>query len=49
MKLRQSPARDLAHLRQGGKIAFRKAGNAYLYSARDCEQFAGRKIKEKTD
>jgi hypothetical protein len=31
---------DLSHLRQGGKIAFRKAGNAYLYSARDCEQVA---------
>ncbi len=33
---------DLSHLRQGGKIAFRKAGNAYLYSARDCEQFVRR-------
>ncbi len=33
---------DLSHLRQGGKIAFRKAGNACLYSARDCEQFVRR-------
>ena len=33
---------DLAHLRQGAKIAFRKAGNAYLYSARDCVQFVRR-------
>ena len=24
---------------QRGKIALCKAGNAYLYSARDCEQF----------
>ena len=31
---------DLSHLRQGGKIAFRKAGNACLYSTRDCVQFA---------
>ncbi len=31
---------DLSHLRQEGKIAFRKAGNAYLYAARDCEKFA---------
>ena len=38
---------DLSHLRQGGKIAFRKEGNAYLYSARDCEQFARRADEEK--
>ena len=38
---------DLAHLRQGGKIAFRKAGNAYLYFARDCEKFARGKDEDK--
>ncbi len=37
---------DLSHLRQGGKIAFRKAGNAYLYSAGDCEKFARRSDDE---
>ena len=41
-KVLQVSTCDLAHLRQGGKIAFRKAGNAYLYSARACKQFARR-------
>ena len=41
-KVMQVSTCDLAHLRQGGKIAFRKAGNAYLYSSRDCQQFARR-------
>ncbi len=40
---------DLSHLRQGGKIASHKAGNAYLYSARDCEQFVRRNDEEKAD
>ena len=40
---------DLAHLRQGGRIALRKAGNAYLYFARDCEHFALRKNQGKAD
>ena len=47
-KLRVSTC-DLAHLRQRGKIAFRKAGNAYLYSARDCKQLARRTDEEKAD
>ena len=40
---------DLAHLRQGGKIVFRKTGNAYLYSAHDCEQFVRRTHEDKAD
>ena len=46
-KVLQVSTCDLAHLRQEGKIAFRKEGNAYLYSARDCEQFAWRTEKDK--
>ena len=46
-KVMQVSTCDLAHLRQGGKIAFRKAGNAYLYSAPDCEQFARRANQDK--
>ncbi len=48
-KVMQVSTCDLAHLRLGGKIAFRKAGNAYLYSSRDCEQFALRKNQGKAD
>jgi len=48
-KVLQVSTCDLAHLRQGGKIAFRKAGNAYLYSARDCEQFARRTDEDQAD
>ena len=33
---------ELAHLRESGKLAFRKVGNAYLYAAADClRQFEG--------
>ncbi len=46
--LRESTC-DLSHLRQGGKIAFRKAGNACLYVARDCEQFAAWGTDEERD
>ena len=41
-KVLQVSTCDLAHLRHGGNIAFRKTGNAYLYSARDCVQFVRR-------
>ena len=47
-KVLQVSTCDLAHLRQGGKIAFRKAGNAYLHSAADCEQLARRTDEDKT-
>lgn len=29
---------DLAHLRQGGKLRFRKQGNAYLYCPNDVDK-----------
>lgn len=29
---------DLAHLRQAGRLRFRKKGNAYLYAPDDCEE-----------
>ena len=32
---------QLSHLRTSGGIQFRKSGNAYLYSARDCGRIAG--------
>ena len=48
-KVLQVSTCDLAHLRQGGKITFRKAGNAYLYSARDCEKFVLRADEEKAN
>lgn len=31
---------NLAHLRQAGKLRFKKRGNAYLYSLDDCEEFS---------
>jgi len=31
---------DLAHLRQAGRLRFRKKGNAYLYSPDDCEEIS---------
>lgn len=30
---------DLAHLRQAGRLRFRKKGNAYLYCPDDCAKF----------
>ncbi len=29
---------ELAHLRQAGKLRFKKQGNAFLYLAADCEK-----------
>ena len=48
-KVLQVSTCDLAHLRHAGKIAFRNAGNAYLYSARYCEQFARRTDDDKAN
>ncbi len=31
---------QLMHLREAGEIRFRKSGNAYLYSANDCQRIA---------
>lgn len=31
---------DLAHLRQAGRLRFRKKGNAYLYCPDDCEKIS---------
>lgn len=32
---------DLAHLRDAGKLRFKKKGNAYLYHLVDCRRHAG--------
>ena len=31
---------QLMHLREAGDLRFRKSGNAYLYSASDCQRIA---------
>ena len=40
MKLIRATSCELAHLRQDGKIQFKKEGNAFLYSGVDLEAVA---------